>query len=184
MVWLLRYQLTTYLLNSHPSGCREHVHDTMGSSLCSRTSTEHTTSIDSLSSPILPTGLNSDSAHSSVRSGILVHLAPASMLSFASTSAEWNRGLSRKFTEWSRLVLAPDIRLLPGYPFRLHNSQRISEERSEGPGLVRMRSALSIDRQTSAGEKGNIQNIPLRVVISTAMLLSREQEKKMLLPRR
>lgn len=54
------------------------------------------------------------------------------MFSFASTSAEWNRGVSHKFAEWSRLVLALDIRLLPGYPFRLHNAQRIPEERSEG----------------------------------------------------
>lgn len=90
-------------------------------------------SIDSLSSPILPTGLNSDSALSSVHSRALVHLAPAPMLSFASTSAEWNRGLSRKFTEWSRRTLALDIRLLPGYPFRLHNSQRILEERGKKP---------------------------------------------------
>lgn len=95
------------------------------------------------------------------------------MLSFASTSAEWNRGFSRKFTEWSRRVLALDIRLLPGYPFRLHNLQRIQEERSEksrsGAVLVRVRSALSNDGQASAGEKGNIQDVPLRVVISTAM---------------
>lgn len=94
-------------------------------------------SIDSLSSPILPTGLNSDSALSSVRSRALVHLAPAPMLSFASTSAEWNRGFSRKFTEWSRLALALDIRLLLGYPFRLHNSQRILERRDvKSPSLV------------------------------------------------
>ncbi|UKZ73998.1 hypothetical protein TrVFT333_001652 [Trichoderma virens FT-333] len=43
--------------------------------------------------PILPTGLSSDSALES-SSGSHVHLASASMLWFASTSAEWNQGFS------------------------------------------------------------------------------------------
>jgi hypothetical protein len=123
---------------------QEHVSCTV----LSRTSTEDTMSIGSLSSPILPTGLNSDSAPSSVRSRALVHLVPAPMLSFASTSAEWNRGASRKFTEWSRLALALDIRLLLGYSFRLHNAQRIPEESREKPrsGTVRVRERRFVQR--------------------------------------